>query len=149
MKDLFDIAKPVRDAAVRETLRALSDDTNRATRDGGELAAHLVAVLMAWGRERHQVTAGVSRMPDLLDSLGYALGLMLGNAGMIYRPAPDGVGIPMSQAVGQMLGRAVPVAMDLARRVELGSVDVSLPIGVQPDGTLGVERFDLLARSKP
>lgn len=153
MNDLFDIARPIRDAAVQETLRMMSDDVRPADRDGAVLGSHLVAVIMAWGSARHDVTHGTLRDPDLMNALGYAVGLLLGNAGLIYRAtSQDGSAIPPTRSVSCMVQRAVPVAMHLARMVEHGCADVSLPFGRQADGTLGVEKFDIadmLGRAKP
>lgn len=148
MSDLLDIARPIRDAAVAETLRAMSEEALPATRDGGVLAAHMIAVMMAWGTSRHDVMRGNVRDPDLLSALSYAVGLLVGNAGMIYRPTVNGEALAPTRSVGLMIQHLVPVALQLAAAIENGCADVSLPIGRQADGTLGRESFDVLAMLK-
>lgn len=145
MSDLYDIAKPIRDAALAETLRALSPDAVASTRDGGTLAAHLVAVLMAWGIERTGQTGGHIRDGELLAAIGYGLGLLAGNAGMIYRPMTrDGRALGAAESVLHLLNRVAATAMNLGIQIEQGTADVSLPITRRADGTLGAAPFDVM-----
>lgn len=143
MSDLYDIARPIRDAAVAETIRALAPDATESCRDGALLSAHLVAVVMAWGHERG-ADSGTVKGATLLEALAYAMGLMLGNAGMMYRPTINGDAITPVQSVRMMILRAAPTAVKLAAMAELGIAEVSMPIGRQADGSLGPQGFDFM-----
>lgn len=144
MSDLYDIAKPIRDAAMAETLRAIGPEADPVTRDGATLGAHLIAVIMAWGSTRHDITHGLIRDGDLLDTVGYGVGLLVGNAGMIYRDMIKGEAVSPLVGVSRMIQRAVPTAMTLARRIADGTAEVAMPIGRQQDGTLGAKPFDVM-----
>ena len=143
MRDLFDLARPLRDTMLAESVRGMPADISPGRRAGAELSAHLIAVLFAWAAERNELIRGQIRDPDLGEALGYTLGQLVGNVGANYRPImADGAAMRPADSVALLVNSLRRYAKALALSVERGVEDVSVPFCRNDDGSVGPEPFD-------
>ena len=152
MNDLFDIAKPVRDAVIAEIDRALPADVSAADREGLRLGTHLVAVLAAFGTRRLQVVSGIIEDRDLRDVLALAIGQLVANTATTFRPVRNGKPLSPTQSAALLLHEIAEKTYRQTGGFELGLAEVHVPLALDKDGVLGTKAFDvmdMLGRAKP
>lgn len=149
--DLYDLARPIRDAALAEVERLTSHpDFCPNARDANILGVQLSAVLMAFVSDR-------VKRPCVVDGNGLngvlaaAIGTLICNAAMGFRPMVNGQPMPASINAQFMLQQIWAHAVEQTAITEQGMQDFVVPFQRNADGALEVKPFDLndMLKGKP
>lgn len=141
--DLYDLARPIRDAAMAEIERLMaSADVCPNARDANILGVQLSAIILAFAAERHKQTGGMIRDEGLHFVLTAAVGTMLMNAAMAFRPVLNGKPLAPSAVAHQMLHDICVHTMQQISINEQGMADFVVPFRRSADGELEVKPFD-------
>lgn len=149
--DLYDLARPIRDAALVEIDRLTKGaDFCPHARDANILGVQLSAVLLAYVSDRVK-GPGVVAGDGLNGVLAAAIGTLVCNAAMGFRPMIDGQPIPGSMNAYILLEQICKHAMQQAAINEQGLQDFVVPFQRSEDGGLEVKPFDFsdLMKGKP
>lgn len=150
--DLYDLARPIRDAALAEVERLTGGaDFCPNARDANILGVQLSAVVLAFAAERHKQTGGLIRDEGLHFVLTAAIGTMLMNAAMALRPVFNGVPLPPAMVAQAMLHDICVRTMEQIAINEQGLQDFVVPFRRSETGALEVKPFDFndLMKEKP
>jgi hypothetical protein len=143
--DLFDLAKPVRDASLAEIERLLSrDQPAQAIADGHRLGTHLVALCIASCSERQRTLEQVEVNCNIHQTFAIAIGMLIGYAGSSFRPIINGRPLTPSQS-GHLLMQVIgPCAMEQLVNAENGTLDFNINFVRTPAGEIVAEKFDVM-----
>ncbi|MCS3725469.1 hypothetical protein [Bradyrhizobium betae] len=152
-RDLYDIAKPVRDAALAEIMRCFEADTKAdgvpvspAILEGHKLGTHMQALCVAHCAERYKsFTSGFVIDDPIVDI--YAVALAQVGAHMAATARPTTGGRPVSPTVsGQaFIKKVAQLFFQQLVHMEHGLLDFNIPFQRSDDGSIAVETFDLAA----
>lgn len=150
MTDLFDRARPVVDAALKELERVqgASPDMTDTIRDGHRLGSYLVALTMAFTSERHKTTRGLVSDPGLVEVLAIAMAQVLAHAAISFRPMQGGVPVPASLTVYEWADQVVTRAAHQIAHAEAGIQDFNIQFHMTADGRLEETAFDVVEMLK-
>lgn len=153
MTDIYELARPIRDAAMAEIERMTSGgaDFSVDAKAANILGCQLSAVLLAFCADRHKQVGGLVRDEGLHHILPAAIGLMIANAAMSFRPVIEGVPVPASAIAPSMLQRICACAMHHTALNEQGLQDFVVPFQRTEAGDLEVKPFDYtdMMKGKP
>lgn len=149
-RDLYDIAKPVRDAALAEIMRCFEADTQAgeapidpALVDGHKLGAHLQAMCIAYCGERYKGFAtGFVTGDRLIDIYVVALAQIAAHMAATARPTAGGRPLTPTQSGQVFLQRVADLFFRQLAHMEHGLVDYNIPFQRKEDGSIEVETFD-------
>lgn len=151
--DLYDLSKPVRDAALTEIMRCFAADAkadakpaNPAVIDGHRLGTHMQALCVAYCAERYETfKSGLVADDPIVDIFAVALAQVEAHMAATARPTVGGH--PVSPTVsGQAFIRKVALLFfQQLVHIEHGLLDFNIPFERKADGSIGVEAFDLEA----
>lgn len=141
--DLFDDAKPVRNATMVELIRAFDDDIPEFVRDGHALGVHLTSLLIAFSCLRLKLTSGQVAAPHLQEMVAIAIGQLLGHAAGAYRPIRNGVPLTPVQNLPLLVSMVAAHALQHANHCETGTQDFVVPFRLNAEGALEPEPFDI------
>jgi len=143
MTDLYDRAKPARDAIVKQIEEMCGTKVRKERAEAMKLGAHFVALLAGYTSERHKLIVGVVDDGDLIAIMTQAFGILLSNAASVYRPVVDNRPI---HAMGNLIGMLQMTVMAAQEQIiagESGMSDIAVPFALDDTGHLGIEEFDL------
>jgi len=152
MTDLYELARPIRDAALAEIERLTGGaDFCPNARDANILGVQLSAVVLAFCADRHKQTGGLIRDDGLHYVLTAAFATMTANAAMAFRPLVDGQLLPASAVASSMLQQLFAATMQQIAINEQGLHDFVIPFQRNGAGDLEVKPFDFsdLMKGKP
>jgi hypothetical protein len=141
--DLFDLAKPVRDASIVEIDRVLGEQVQEAVRAGNLLGAHFTSVCMAFTSRRFEVLTGPVNDP-IQDILSIALANLFTHAAIAARPMAGGTPISPSMSGVVLFQKVAHYAFEMLAHHEAGLNDFVIPFERNADGSLEPRRFDVL-----
>lgn len=142
MTDLFELARPIRDATVREFDRAFDPNTPDCLTEGYRVGIHMAAILMAATAKRVGGLSGPIEAEGLLHFIATAIAQAMSYAAMSFRPMQDGKPIPGAANLIHMANLVVAYAMSQVQQQEQGLQDFFVPFEMKPDGSFGVKDFD-------
>lgn len=150
MSDLFDDARPIRDAAMKEITRLLEDDAS-SDRDANILSVHLIALMMTFVVNRHGVTSGQVRDQGLHQMLAGAFAELIANAAMGFRPLNSGQPISASLNAMMLLDLIAGKTLEQVSIHESGLHDFVIPFHRAEGGAIEVKPFDFaeILKGKP
>ncbi|WP_445222219.1 hypothetical protein ACKWRH_21425 [Bradyrhizobium sp. Pa8] len=150
MSDLYDTAKPVRDAAMAEVLRCLGADAqvdgvpvDPAIIEGHKLGTHMQALCVAYCADRFKTfTRGLTHDP-ILDIFAVAVAQVAAHIASTARPIMGGH--PVSPTIsGQVfLQRVADLFFQQLVHADHGLQDFNVSFARKDDGSIEVETFDL------
>jgi hypothetical protein len=143
MTDLFELARPVRDATLPELERVLGEELPAVVCEGHRLGVHLVALSMAYTSTRHRATAGVIADNGLQDLLAIAYAQLVTHAATSFRPIINGRPVPASVNVLAFLQMIAGHALSQIEMQEAGLQDFVVPFQLNEAGTLEPTPFDV------
>jgi hypothetical protein len=152
MTDIYDLARPIRDAALAEIERLMGGaDVCPNARDANRLGVQLSAVLLAFAADRHQQTGGLIRDDGLRFVLTAAIATQIANAAMAFRPAFNGKPVPPTMAAHAMLHDICARTLQQIAINEQGLADFVIPFQRNEGGELEVKPFDYneMLKGKP
>lgn len=149
-KDLFDVARPLRDAALVEINRIVQGEPEADANviAANTLGVHLGSILMAFVSERYQTVDGHVKNDNLQGILASAIAVAVCNSAMSFRPVIDGQVMPgtinahlLLQGIAQETFRQVACA-------ENGLQDFNVQFRRNEDGALENTPFDFNSMMK-
>jgi len=144
MNDLFDDARSVLDAAMKEIERLThGEDVCATARDANVLGVHLTAVMMAFAARRHKATAGLIHDGGLHQVLAGAVATVISNAAMGFRPVDNGRPIPPAANALFLLSLIAEETMKAVSIHENGLQDFVIPFRSKDGGGLEPTPFDV------
>lgn len=149
--DLYDLARPIRDAALVEIERLTGGaDFCPHARDANILGVQLSAVLLAYVSGRVN-GPGVVAGNGLQGVLAAAIGTLIANAAMGFRPMIEGKPVPPSMNAHFMLEQICAHTMQQIAINEQGLHDFVVPFQRSATGGLEVKPFDYtdMLKGKP
>lgn len=154
--DLYDTARPVRDAALAEIMRCLEMDAqtdaapvNPAVVDGHRLGTHLQALCVAFCAERYQgFKVGFTTNDPLIDIYAVALAQVAAHMAGTARPTAGGRPLTPTQSGQLFLQKVAELFFQQLTHQEHGLLDFNIPFQRKDDGSIEVEAFDLDAMLK-
>lgn len=146
MSDLYDDARPVRDAAVAEIERLIAGEPVAPdTRAANILAVHLTAVMMAFVARRHDRSGGAPvQDPGFHGLVAAAVGSLICNISMGFRPIIDGRPMQPVDVAHHLLGLVALHAMSQTATSQAGCEDFVIPVRKDEHGDLKPVPFDVL-----
>ncbi|MDI1265002.1 MAG: hypothetical protein PS018_17265 [bacterium] len=152
MTDIYDLARPIRDAALVEVER-LTGGANFCpnAKAANILGVQLSAVLLAYCADRHKQTGGVVRDDGLHIIMRASIGTLIANAAMAFRPVINGQPVPPSAIVNAMLHDICASALHQTALNEQGLQDFVVSFERSNEGSLEVKPFDFseMLKGKP
>lgn len=142
MTDLFDDARPIRDATVAEYERCLDDGVPEPLREGYRVGIHMASVLMAATAKRLGGLSGPIEAEGLMNYVAVAIAQGLAYGAMSFRPMQDGKPIPGSANLIHLANLIVAYAMNQVQMQEQGLQDFFVPFQMNKDGSISVKQFD-------
>ena len=143
MTDIYELARPIRDAALAEIERLMGGaDFSPDAKAANILGVQLSAVLLAFAADRHKQTGGLIRDDGLQFVLTAAVATLIANAAMAFRPAFNGKPVPPSMAAHAMLHDICAGTMQQIAINEQGLQDFVIPFQRNETGDLEVKPFD-------
>jgi hypothetical protein len=144
MTDLFDLAKPVRDATLAEYERVNDADIPEPLQEGYRVGMHLAAVMMVATGRRLGGFSGQVESEHLMHFLAVAISGALSYCATSFRPiAADGRPIPSPNNLVQLTNLVLAYAMQSAQLSDAGAQDFVVPFHVNADGAVTLKQgFD-------
>ena len=143
MTDLYDDARPVRDAAMAEITRLMGQENLSPDAVAANvLGVHLSAVMVTMAANRHKATSGMVADENLALILTGAIATAVSNAATNFRPIHNGKPIPASLNAAMLLEM---IATEVFRQVQIneqGLHDFVVPFTRRTDGQMEVKPFD-------
>lgn len=151
--DLYDLSKPVRDAALTEIMRCFAADAkadakpaNPAVIDGHRLGTHMQALCVAYCAERYDgFKSGLVVDDPIVDIFAVALAQVAAHMAMTARPTSNGRPVSPSASGQAFLLKVSELFFRQLVMMEHGLLDFNIPFERKADGSIGVEAFDLAA----
>lgn len=143
MTDIYDLARPIRDAALAEIERLTGGaDFCPNARAANILGCQLSAVLLAFAADRHQRVGGLIRDDGLQFIITASIATVIANAAMTFRPVVDGKPAPASLVAHMLLHQICDSTMQQVNINEQGLHDFVIPFQRRESGELEVKPFD-------
>lgn len=154
-RDLFDVAKPMRDAALAEIMRCLAADQqvegapiNPAIVEGHKLGTHLQALCVAFCAEHFKTFKAGFTTDPILDIFAIAIAQAAAHVAATTRPTMGGRPVSPT-ASGQIFLRKVSeLYFQQLVHTEHGLEDFNISFARNDDGSIEVEAFDFNALMK-
>lgn len=149
-KDLFDVARPLRDAAVGEIGRVIQgeQETDANVIAANTLGVHLGSIIMAFVSERHQTVDGQIRGDNLQGIIASAIAVAVCNAAMAFRPVIDGHVLPGTINAHLLLQGIAAETFRQVACAESGLQDFNVQFHRNADGALEKTPFDFSSMMK-
>lgn len=148
--DLYDRAKPVRDAALAEVLRCLDLDgridgtpVNPAIVEGHKLGTHLQALVVAYCAEHFKTFQSGFTIDPILDIFAVAVAQVASHIAATTRPTVGGHPVTPTQSGQVFLRKVSHLFFEQLLAAEYGLQDFNIPLQRKADGSIEVEAFDL------
>lgn len=145
MSDLFDDARPVRDATLVELERVLAGDDSvpHFVKDGCRLGTQMTALMMAYTAKKLNGTSGEIANEGLQDYLAIAISHVINYAVTGFRPVRNGKALSPLETFEGFLGLLIAHAVKQVQMSQAGLQDFTIPFRYR-DGVLTPEKFDLM-----
>lgn len=149
-RDLYDLAKPVRDAAIAEVERCLAIDAqidgepvNPAIVEGHALGTHMQALAVAYCSERYKTFKTGFVYDPISDIFALAIAQVAAHIASTVRPTVGGRPVSPTESGQQFLQQVAELFFEQLVNAEHGLQDFNIPLQRKDDGSIEVEAFDL------
>lgn len=154
-KDLYDLARPARDAGLADVRGSIPADVSQYEIDAQELAINLSALLLAWGAQQIRPATGarsgtVNRPPAFDRVMANGIAITLINiANSIREFDRGGTSLTLREQLLRNLGLLTLAAHHRINLLETRDVDCVTPLAVDENGNLnrGETELDALLRN--
>jgi hypothetical protein len=146
-QDLYDIAKPVRDAALAEVMRCLAVDEKVDARpcdpaviEGHKLGTHLQALVVAFCGERYKTFAFGLTFDPIIDifAVAVAVAQVASHMAATARPTVGGRPVSPTQSGQVFLQKVATLFFQQLAAAEHGLQDFNIPLQRKDDGSIAV-----------
>lgn len=148
--DLYDAARPVRDAAWREVERCIeAEPANATVVEGHRLGTHMQALCVAFCARRYKdFQPRAITGDDLREVYAIALAQIAAHMAATCRPMVGGQPLSPTQSGQVLLQAFAELFFSQLAHQEAGLLDFNIPFQRNADGSIEVEAFDFATMLK-